>query len=223
MQCQSCQALITEYVDETLTTDMEARVREHLAQCADCRIELEFQRMIRSHLRDLPVPAMRPQFKDELSAKLRPKTQWQWPQWGFGAGFGAALALCSVVFLAASLWILPVQQDRVPDVMLSVNETVPVTLSFDSPQAFTEVEFSVELPEHFQIVGAPQQRYFRWTAGLNKGTNVLTLPITATRAYRGELVARISSASSSKIFRIKLNSVQPDVSAMRLGNNDAKV
>jgi hypothetical protein len=55
-----------------------------------------------------------------------------------------------------------------------------------------------------EIVGYGDRRELTWTTDLREGGNLLRLPLVVRGATGGELVARVSSGTSSRTFRLKI-------------------
>jgi anti-sigma factor RsiW len=77
----SCPAeQVTGYVDGALDDATRARIEAHLAECAACRAQADFERGVRARLRALPGPEPRPGFEDDVRRHLaagRPR-RWRW-------------------------------------------------------------------------------------------------------------------------------------------------
>lgn len=61
---------VTGYVDEALEAGARAEVEAHLALCASCRQQVEEERDLRTRLRALPRPELRPGFEPQVRTAL---------------------------------------------------------------------------------------------------------------------------------------------------------
>ena len=61
---------ITGYVDGALDPATRAEVEAHLAECATCRDQVEFETALRTRLRDLPTPAPTPSLETRVRRRL---------------------------------------------------------------------------------------------------------------------------------------------------------
>src|SRR5688572_20719238 len=52
--CQDCRQIISAFIDGEATREENARLRQHLATCADCRVTLDSYRGIGGSIRALP-------------------------------------------------------------------------------------------------------------------------------------------------------------------------
>jgi anti-sigma factor RsiW len=74
--------LVTGYVDGVLGAEERARVEEHLASCAACRDQADFERSLGSRLRALPSPDPRPELLQAVRGRLesvRSPRRWMLP------------------------------------------------------------------------------------------------------------------------------------------------
>jgi hypothetical protein len=73
MNCKEIEALLMDYIDKTLDEETEAKVREHLASCAECSREAEELRVLFTAMRkselELPDPALRDNFNTMLQSE----------------------------------------------------------------------------------------------------------------------------------------------------------
>jgi hypothetical protein len=75
---------------------------------------------------------------------------------------------------------------------------------FDSFEDIQQVNLSIDLPENMDLNGYPGHKTLSWQTSLQKGQNVLALPIMAVSHGQGELLARLSYGEKVKIFRLVL-------------------
>ena len=62
---------ITGYVDGELNAELRAEVEQHLASCAECREQAEFESRLHAELRSLPAPEPRRGLESELRKRLK--------------------------------------------------------------------------------------------------------------------------------------------------------
>ena len=61
---------VTAYVDDVLDPAARAEMEAHLATCTDCREQVAFERELKTGLRALPIPELRPGFEVRLRRSL---------------------------------------------------------------------------------------------------------------------------------------------------------
>jgi len=71
VQCHDICELLSAYIDGMLDSSQAARVEEHIASCAVCKMEYEDLRTAVDLVRGLPEVAPPPEFHDRLQQKLR--------------------------------------------------------------------------------------------------------------------------------------------------------
>ncbi len=101
--CRKIEGLLSPYIDGELTEDQSRRCAEHLAECADCRRELERLSLARSVLQAMPRPEPPPHLaaliKSSLTDSRRPVVVRAWPAWATPVAAAATLALALSVGL----------------------------------------------------------------------------------------------------------------------------
>jgi len=122
-----------------------------------------------------------------------------------------ALALAATLVLGVGLGFLlrdvalAPAGHAMPGVTLSAGGIHDVQVAFESPTAFRQVEFVVQLPPGVELNGHPGQRVVRWQGHLAEGRSRLRLPLRVMRgATDGQLVARIVHGSHQQELRIPL-------------------
>lgn len=71
MKCEACRELLWAYLEQELQFKERAELEAHLAECADCRRELEMQREMIETLQSLPDEELPEGYHQELMGKLR--------------------------------------------------------------------------------------------------------------------------------------------------------
>jgi hypothetical protein len=142
-------------------------------------------------------------------------------RWAFGAAAGCLLAL--------GLWsqwrpsgpavTAPANPaataDRVARVALGEPQRVqPVRLVFRSPAALSGVTIVLALPEGVELSGFPGRRELSWRTDLQRGTNLLELPVRVS-GPGGVLTARLNLGEDSRAFSVR---VQGQTGAARPGD-----
>lgn len=98
MDCREFREIADSYLSDELTVESNHEAMSHIERCEGCRSELSARRALRSKLRaafiNAPDNRVRPEFVDDLSAKLR--------QSAIGEGTR------SVVSTRSAWWILPI-------------------------------------------------------------------------------------------------------------------
>ena len=102
-ECRTIKGLLSPYLDGELTGDQTRRCAEHLAECADCRRELERLEFARSVLQAMPRPEAPPHLaaliKSSLADSQRPVASVFWPAWATPVAAAATLVVALSVGL----------------------------------------------------------------------------------------------------------------------------
>ncbi len=205
VSCEDMEPLLDDMIDDYLDGSRRRQLENHLLHCRHCQEQLARRQEIRDALRCLPAPASH---DFDLEGLLRP-ARYTRPRprrafaWGFGSAIAAGLALW-LVSSALSTFHRPAAGLQV--VSLTPQRMHTVHLEFHAPDAIEDVSFSLSLPPDFEIAGFPGRHSIEWRGRLNRGNNILPLPVVARKHGRGILEARLVHGGQSKIFRLQLNS-----------------
>ncbi len=74
MTCRDTLSLLDNYIDDDLSPEQAAQVRDHLAQCEDCRIEYRASLRLKSLLGHSDVPEPPEEYWSEVSAIIQART-----------------------------------------------------------------------------------------------------------------------------------------------------
>jgi hypothetical protein len=119
------------------------------------------------------------------------------------------MAACLVVGLFLGTWFIPRGGDSRPETVVgpvSENNVQTMRLAFDSGEALENVNLTIELPPHAELASFPGERRISWEVDLDKGENLLALPVRTLFPGEGELVARIRHGDRERVFRAPVTS-----------------
>ncbi|HYW03268.1 MAG TPA: zf-HC2 domain-containing protein [Gammaproteobacteria bacterium] len=199
MKCADFELNWDAWQEGLLAPSESAAMREHLEGCEHCRTYAAQVRDLRRQLAALPDPPMRPDFPAQ--ALRRARRQGRWRRWTAVSALAAGVLAAAI--LVGVRWGLSMQpSSRVLLVPQQGERTV--TLALDSRHSLQDVTFEVRLPANVELAGYPGQRDLRWKGHLQQGRNGLSLPLKASGAGTGTLVARIEHQGQVKEIRIRL-------------------
>jgi len=211
MNCYETQKRLDDFLDGKLDDATRDCMQEHLGRCDDCRSQVAQARALQSALKALPVPPPSAGFEDRVLQRAIDTHR------GHVSGRRSGII---VMAMAASLIAgigIGLQVDRHdPDgiaaqqVTIALQERETVQLVFRSDTAVSDVTFSVLLPEGVELDGFPGRREIAWQGSLEPGANLLSLPLVAHKATRGELLARIRQGGQSRTFTVDVTVKSPD-------------
>lgn len=220
MNCELFKISLHDWLDGGRDANGVAALEGHAGRCPTCRVLLADERLRRSALRQLPVPAARPRFASEAMqvARLADRSwrrQLRRHDMQIAAvAASAALAVVAFVLLrqepgnpaGQSLAAAP---SAVETYALTTGQVQSLRLRIEAPRDFDGVRFSVELPDHVSLVGQPGVRAMTWEGSLRKGPNVLELPLLAQAGAAGRMATRVSWGSFERHLEASLVSVPP--------------
>ncbi len=207
MKCTDIQKYLDDYLDDAMSLGEQKAVESHIEKCASCQHALQAQSTVRQALRSLPVDDASPEFEANVFAAVRSHYGTRSSKHSanrFVTGFATAM-VASLALWFASTVSTPQFDVQTPQVVnLAMNQARTVKLMFDAPTDLAEVTLTVELPDNIELEGYTGQKQLVWQTSLNKGQNILALPVIAIGNGQGELVAKLSYGDKIQRFRIVL-------------------
>jgi hypothetical protein len=202
MECDDFALQLDDWLDGRLDSARKKSIQEHLGRCPSCRRRYQHANAVQAGLRELPPPALHPDFTDQaLSRAARAAVGRARPMWRPVVGMALAASLVLGVALGVYLATRP---EPVQSVALTIERPETVRLMFNSAKPLRAATVSLTLPENVELVGYGGRRELDWQTDLREGGNLLQLPLIAHGPSKDELVARLSHDGSSKTFRLKI-------------------
>ena len=225
MNCTQFQSMIDDYIDGTLSTIQLSHFQSHMNQCGACRRIFIKALSFAAALKDIPVPTAKSGYEQRMLRFLenKPAQKTRVQNW-FIAGFGSAIAATLTLWLTfSSQSIFSTNTEEVASINLPVKKEKTVDLIFNLPSELAEATLTIELPDKVEVAGYPGKRQLSWNTSLKKGANRLALPIIASEANKGFLIARLKSKGTTKIFRVKIDSMSSPTSMLIRHNNTTAI
>ncbi|VAX13691.1 hypothetical protein MNBD_GAMMA24-683 [hydrothermal vent metagenome] len=209
MNCNDIHNLCDAYLDHELSDTQKRALEAHLESCPACQHYVQQAQTIRDALTTLKAPAMRPAFAEQAFDKARQqnatvaKTK---RLTGTGLALAASLALAGIVGVFMHRPDATVSEPAA--IYISMQKVKDISLVFNAKEDLDKVSISIELSDNLALDGYDGKRTVSWNTPLQKGKNVLSLPIIATQSGNGTLIARLRLGNQDKVFRIRVNAQQ---------------
>lgn len=165
---------------------------------------------LRDVLKRMPAPQPRPGFADEVIANAvgarterRRNPLMRWETW-FGAAVGAAVAVVMTVFL-----LRPTAPAVDGGVTLALDEARTIEVLIDSERTLEDATIRIAATGSIELDGFDDSRQVQWQTRLDRGRNVLSLPIVARMAGAAELVATIEHDGRVRRVAVKMTVKPP--------------
>ena len=165
---------------------------------------------LRRALKRMPAPEPRPGFVDRAFAKATSKPEARasglahlasrWETW-VGAAMGGLVATVLTLFL-----LRPADQAS-PEPMgitMALNESRAIDVLIDSERELEDAKIRIVATGSVVLDGFENEREIGWRAHLDRGRNVLSLPVVARSTGEGQLVAVIEHGGRTRRMTISL-------------------
>lgn len=174
---------------------------------------------LREALRRMPTPEPRPGFVERALARAVAQQQapqavalpgrlrrfaTRWETWA-GAALGGAVAAALMLVL---LRTVDTTDSRQP-LALTLHEARNVDVLIDSDRELKGATIRVAASGSIVLDGFDDERQIDWQADLERGANLLSLPVVARAAGKGRLVAVIEHEGRTRQVAIDLSVVDP--------------
>lgn len=222
MNCKEVLQQLDEYIDGELSTFQGRSLQTHLKNCDHCSQIYNQAIQLLDTLNNLSVPPARKGFEERMLTFLKQdETEKQssnkhWFATGFSTAIAASFALW-MIFSPVSTYV-PGSKDSLKVVTLEIQQQRKIDLVFNIKNDLHNVILTLELPANIQVAGYPGKRKLQWTTSFKKGANRLALPLIATKAQNGILIASLLKEGKTKTFRVRINSQSP-ASSMLIERN----
>ncbi|MEE3170129.1 MAG: anti-sigma factor [Pseudomonadota bacterium] len=210
MTCTEIQSSLHGYLHKELSPAEARRVEQHLDGCPECRAALAAERSLDAALQNryaVPAPSENFQARVLSAAHGDPRgrsASWRSPEVGGAIAAALVFGLGLGLFFGSGIQqtsnpVATTAPAQVEAVAAPVEKTV--RLAFRSAEALENVTLTLELPPNVEVAAWPGRRELSWQVSLDKGENVLALPLKLLFPGNGELVARLDAGDRQKTFR----------------------
>jgi hypothetical protein len=170
---------------------------------------------VRQALRQMPAPEPRAGFVERALARAAAQQReaqaglpgrlrnfaTRWETWA-GAALGGAVAAALTMFIL----LRPADTTVSPQALaLTLHETRNVDVLIDSERELKGATIRIAASGSIALDGFDDERQVDWQADLERGSNLLSLPVVARSAGRGRLVAVIEHEGRTRQVTIDLN------------------
>ena len=220
MDCIELSSLLELFVDKRLTSVQRAAVKKHLGGCDSCASALHAVEALRAR-RSVVAPTPRTEFFAEIIQLATQGGAVEYQRTGnrfwLGAGVGGALAAGIVIAL---LNFNAMRQEHlgpsVPQLNIALNETRDVNLAIDSPTTMMNAQIRVVLTGTVALAGFEGHSELRWATDLDRGVNVLSLPVTMLGTSGGKVLVEVTHRDRHEIFVVTLHGTSPRASEISI-------
>jgi hypothetical protein len=179
---------------------------------------------LRQALRRMPTPEPRAGFVERALARAAAQPRGQqveslpgrlrnfalrWETW-VGAALGGAVAAALTFVLLRTVDTTAVSPQ--PQLALTLNEARNVDVLIDSERELKGATIRIAASGSIALDGFDDERHVDWQADLERGSNLLSLPVVARTAGKGRLVAVIEYEGRTQQVAVELTVVEAKTS-----------
>lgn len=209
MKCHTTTNLLQQFIDGSLSATDAELVSSHQKECANCRQEYQDALYVIETLKDFSVPPASAGFADRV---IKGATKPELPSNKSVLPYIASGIAASFIFLfiLASAFFNPDLKNQSAPIVLIGNEIKTIKVAIESARTVDGIKMTIDLSDNLEISGYQNQRNISWNTRLEKGTNIIALPISAIAQGEGEITARVRLQDSEKIYKIRTRHQSPD-------------
>jgi hypothetical protein len=200
VNCQTTNNLLQDFIDARLTGRDTKQVSAHLEQCVACRENYQNTLTVIELLKQARVPPTSPDFTTRVLEHAtdagRPSRGRRLPY--IASGIAASFI---VVFVLVSMMISPAHPTA--PIVLIGDQVQTIKVAIESAHSVDSIRMTIDVSDNLEISGYQNQKVISWNTRLEKGTNIIALPVSAIARGDGEINARVGLRDKEKVFKIK--------------------
>ena len=189
MNCETVEDFLSSAQRCDLELAPENLMLHHAKQCASCQQRIADTECYLNTLDVLEGPELGAggaqrilnRFNTEIERKSQTERKSAIPWWrnGFSLGFATASFLCVSVVMLMSLNVAPKQTVPVTQITRGVHEQ-NISLVIEVPRDMNQANLIIEFPADLRWSGLEDMEKIEWPVNLQKGENILELPVSYT-------------------------------------------
>lgn len=210
MKCDTANSFLDNFLSGRLAESDAKLVSEHLGECPSCAQNYQDSKVIFEALQELEVPAAPNDFADRVIRNAirnqphkRPANMLTYVASGIAASF-------VVLFLLTFTLVDSSKTSGSSPIVLIGNEIKTVKLAIESARTVEGIKMTIYLSDNLEISGYEEMKNISWETRLEKGTNVISLPISAIAQGDGKIKASVEFREQKKIFVIDTRHETPE-------------
>jgi len=189
MNCETVENFLSSAQQGDLELAPENLMLHHAKQCASCQQRIADTEHYLNKLEVLEGPELgeggAQRILNRLNVEIERKSQAErrsalpWWRNAFSLGFATACFLCASVLMLMSLNVAPKQAVPVAHINRGVHEQ-NISLVIDVPRDMSQANLIIEFPADLRWRGLEDMEKIEWPVNLQKGENILELPVSYT-------------------------------------------
>jgi len=220
MKCNQVLENLNDYIDDYLGEPLKQALTIHINQCSSCSAKIKQAFNLKQRLAQLPAAPQPDELftqriiKQRRARQNRQDSQQHNIKWFLGGAGSAAAAvllawLSGVMDNPASIDFAQ-QSNTNTYVVTSLNTPQTINLLFHSDRTLSDVKFSIIVPQTVDVEGFSGQRQIVWQWRLNKGDNLLAIPIIVRNSAVNEFILALEHNNEKREFKVKVDTSKID-------------
>jgi hypothetical protein len=212
MTCEQIQVLLNDYIDDELSAADAGAVSSHCFSCECCSDRLEQLRSQRELIQSLPVPHASANFEkrviENAVRQAHPAVHSQFRSRSIYLAAAASILVALVLWLG--LFNDTMVNEKTQYIATVSDQVQTINVAIDSDKNLEAVNLRVELSDNLELAGFGNKKTIDWTTQLQKGVNVISLPVVGIAQGKGDITTRIRLNGKEKTMRINTQYKLPD-------------
>lgn len=202
MQCDTANNLLDDFLSGRIAVSDAQSLSDHLAECPACERNYHESKIVFDALRGMEVPDTPAYFADRVISKaVEANSKYKHRSMLFYVTSGIAASFALLFVLTFALVDSSKTLSSSPIVLIG-EEIKTVKLAIESARTVDGIKMTIDLSENLEISGYEEMRNITWKTRLEKGTNVISLPISAIAQGDGKIKASVEFRDRKKVFII---------------------
>jgi hypothetical protein len=199
-----------DFIDGRLSGPDAKLVSAHLEECDACTENYQNILSVIELLKDVRVPPASADFASRVLERATNARQTSPDRRLPYLASGIAASLI-VTFVLVFTMINPAHPTA--PIVLIGDEVQTLKVAIESAHQVDSIRMTIDVSDNLEISGYQDQKVISWNTRLEKGTNIIALPVSAIAQGDGEINARVGLQDREKVFRIKTRYKSADAAA----------
>jgi len=209
LNCLDVDNLLQDFIDGELSDSDDEMIVKHHEICPECAQKHQDVLSVVAAMKTLAVPRPSVDFVERIITEATGNRYGRLNR--FTPQVTGGIAASFLIFFALVLTLFGPDSENHDGIPTLIGKDVKfVKLVIESKQALEGIRVSISVSDNLVISGYGVGESISWVTSLNKGTNVISLPVFAIASGDGEITTRLRINEAEKVFRVETVSKPQD-------------